>query len=47
MTDWLILNNLFHIDCLGFSVGRITFSFYLSQFNFFVYFMYLLLYVTT
>ena len=25
MTDWLILNKLFHIDCLGFSVGRIGF----------------------
>ena len=23
MADWLILNKLFHIECLGFSVGRI------------------------
>jgi len=23
MTDWLILNKLFHVDCLGFNVGRI------------------------
>ena len=23
MTDWVILNKLFHTDCLGFTVGRI------------------------